>query len=160
MSVEKWFFTKEELEQMYNGEAIPCRDNKNNRVMFMSQERFEADIENRKPKSYGDLVLNESVDMGFLQDWYQNSVDNTQDPVWTDEHLRELTEDFYVIPKEAVKAEYDFKKRSKERSCKNLSMSIDFIENQIRGIDDRKKRVHYDTALMAMQERLKELTDK
>lgn len=48
-----------------------------------------------------DFILNNSVDEGFLQDWYQNSV--TDDPpVWTDEHISELAEDFYLIPKEAV----------------------------------------------------------
>ena len=49
-----------------------------------------------------DFILDNSVDEGFLQDWYQHSVDNTDPPVWTDEHIAELTGDFYLIPKEVV----------------------------------------------------------
>lgn len=48
------------------------------------------------------FIEENSVDEGFLSDWYQASV--TDDPpVWTDEHITEVCEDFYLIPKEAVK---------------------------------------------------------
>lgn len=35
----------------------------------------------------------------ILCDWYINSVDETEEPKWTPEHIDELTNDFYVIPK-------------------------------------------------------------
>lgn len=55
-------------------------------------------------------VLNEiGVSVGYLQDWYQNSIDNTIPPIWTDEHLKELCNDFIVIPKE--EAEKELKRR-------------------------------------------------
>lgn len=48
-----------------------------------------------------DFVTENSVDKGFLQDWYQASVlDNP--PVWTDEYITEIVGDFYLIPKEVV----------------------------------------------------------
>lgn len=48
------------------------------------------------------FIDEQSVGEGFLQDWYQNSVDNKQEPVWTDEHIAEVCGDFYLIPKESV----------------------------------------------------------
>lgn len=36
----------------------------------------------------------------ILCDWYINSVDETEEPKWTPEHIDELTNDFYVIPKQ------------------------------------------------------------
>lgn len=48
------------------------------------------------------FIEDKAVDEGFLQDWYQNSVDETEDPVWTDEHIAEVCGDFYLIPKESV----------------------------------------------------------
>ena len=38
-------------------------------------------------------------DIGYLSDWYQNSIDDTRPPVWTDEHLEELLKDFILIPR-------------------------------------------------------------
>lgn len=38
----------------------------------------------------------------FLQDWYQNSVLETDIPVWTDEHITEMVGDFYLIPREVI----------------------------------------------------------
>lgn len=43
---------------------------------------------------------NNAWNEGTLQDWYIASVDDTP-PIWTPEHISELCEDFYVIPKEA-----------------------------------------------------------
>lgn len=34
-----------------------------------------------------------------LTDWYINSVSSDDTPVWTEEHIEELLNDFYVIPK-------------------------------------------------------------
>lgn len=48
------------------------------------------------------FIKENSVDEGFLQDWYQNSVSETDTPVWTDEHITEVFGDFYLIPREVV----------------------------------------------------------
>ena len=48
-----------------------------------------------KDKAYG------HHDLGC---WYQSSVDDTP-PIWTDEHLEELLNDFYVIPKDTPSAD-------------------------------------------------------
>ncbi len=40
----------------------------------------------------------EPVDYGYLADWFINSVGN-EEPVWTEEHIDELINDFYIIPK-------------------------------------------------------------
>jgi hypothetical protein len=45
------------------------------------------------------IDADESVGIGYLSDWYQNSVDDTKPPIWTDEHIEELTNDFIIIPK-------------------------------------------------------------
>jgi len=47
------------------------------------------------------FIEKNSVDKGFLQDWYQHSVTD-EPPVWTDEHIAEVYGDFYLIPKETV----------------------------------------------------------
>ena len=44
--------------------------------------------------------IEKAVDFGYLSDWYINSIDNTIPPIWTDEHIEELLNDFCVIPKE------------------------------------------------------------
>ena len=54
-------------------------------------------------KEYIDL---ETVyDMDTLEDWYINSVSDNDTPVWTEEHLEELLNDFYVIPKDTTTAD-------------------------------------------------------
>ena len=45
-------------------------------------------------------LLDTAYDFATLADWYISSVDETQTPIWTDEHLTELLNDFYLIPKE------------------------------------------------------------
>lgn len=40
-----------------------------------------------------------AIDMAYLQNWYQDSIDETKEPIWTDKHLEELFNDFYLIPK-------------------------------------------------------------
>lgn len=42
---------------------------------------------------------------GTLQDWYLNSIENATPPVWTEEHIAELCNDFIVIPKNAPLAD-------------------------------------------------------
>lgn len=41
------------------------------------------------------------VDAGYLSDWYISSV-GEEPPVWTDGHIEELLNDFYIIPKESA----------------------------------------------------------
>lgn len=48
------------------------------------------------------FIEKNSVDEGFLHDWYQSSVIESDSPVWTDEHIAEVCGDFYLIPKEAL----------------------------------------------------------
>ena len=40
--------------------------------------------------------------IGILQDWYIHSVSSDDIPQWTDEHIEELCNDFYVIPKKQL----------------------------------------------------------
>ena len=54
-------------------------------------------------KEYIDLET--AYDMDTLEDWYINSVSDNDTPVWTEEHLEELLNDFYVIPKDTPKAD-------------------------------------------------------
>lgn len=53
-------------------------------------------------KTAKDFIKDNAVDEGFLQDWYQNSVLETDTPIWTDEHIAEVAGDFYLIPKEII----------------------------------------------------------
>lgn len=45
--------------------------------------------------------LEKAMDESTLYDWYVTSVKQADTPVWTGEHIEELLNDFYVIPKEA-----------------------------------------------------------
>lgn len=49
-----------------------------------------------------EFIKENAVDEGYLQDWYQNSVLETDTPVWTDEHIAEVFWDFYLIPREVI----------------------------------------------------------
>ena len=44
-------------------------------------------------------ISQQAVTESYLIDWYINSVDESE-PVWTEEHIYELFNDFYLIPKE------------------------------------------------------------
>ena len=55
----------------------------------------EVEKENVPDTNVGDQAVTESD----LIDWYINSVDESE-PVWTEEHIYELFNDFYLIPKE------------------------------------------------------------
>ena len=46
--------------------------------------------------------IEKAWDYGTLYDWYISSVDDAADPKWTPEHIEELLNDFYVIPKQGV----------------------------------------------------------
>ncbi len=45
-------------------------------------------------------VLDNAVDESYLTDWYQNSIDPIPEPIWTDKHIEEITNDFVLIPKD------------------------------------------------------------
>ena len=47
-------------------------------------------------------IREQSVDIGYLYDWYQDSVDPDDEPVWTNKHIDEVFHDFYLIPKQAM----------------------------------------------------------
>lgn len=49
-----------------------------------------------------EFIKENAVDEGFLQNWYQDSVLETDTPVWTDEHIAEMIGDFYLIPREVI----------------------------------------------------------
>ena len=53
------------------------------------------------------IDLDKAVDIGYLGDWYQSSIDTTVPPIWTDEHLEELCKDFIVIPKDTALADVE-----------------------------------------------------
>lgn len=44
--------------------------------------------------------LEKAMDKSTLYDWYVTSVKQTDTPVWTGEHIEELLNDFYIIPKD------------------------------------------------------------
>lgn len=48
------------------------------------------------------FIDDHAIDTGYLYDWYQQSIDTTIPPVWTDEHIEEVSNDFYLIPKEII----------------------------------------------------------
>lgn len=45
-------------------------------------------------------LLDTAYDFATLADWYISSVNGKDTPLWTEEHLTELLNDFYLIPKE------------------------------------------------------------
>ena len=50
------------------------------------------------------ISKDDAVDAGYLSDWYISSVGD-ESPVWTDEHIDELLNDFLVIPKDTPSAD-------------------------------------------------------
>ena len=56
--------------------------------------------------NFKDWLENNCADESLLQDWYQSSVDESN-PVWTDEHISELMNDFYLIPKDNISEVYE-----------------------------------------------------
>jgi hypothetical protein len=60
-------------------------------------KEFRNDNETTK-----EFIKENAVNEGFLQDWYQNSVLETDTPIWTDEHIAEMVGDFYLIPREVI----------------------------------------------------------
>jgi competence CoiA-like predicted nuclease len=60
----------------------------------------EEDLEKLESYIVNDVKILTKVDMNYLKDWYQDSIDQTQQPIWTDKHLEELTKDFNLFIKE------------------------------------------------------------
>lgn len=56
-----------------------------------------------------------AVDAGYLSDWYISSVGD-ESPVWTDEHIDELLNDYIVIPKDIPSADVQPMKQDTELS--------------------------------------------
>lgn len=44
--------------------------------------------------------LEKTMDKSTLCDWYITSVSPKDEPAWTDRHIEELLNDFYVIPRD------------------------------------------------------------
>lgn len=66
------------------------------------------------------INVNEAYEYHDLACWYQNSVDETP-PIWTDEHLEELLNDFYIIPKDTPFTDVVEVVRCKD--CKYIKMT-------------------------------------
>lgn len=63
----------------------------------LTQEEIAAKLEKDMPGILKEL----SVDVGYLNDWYRESlIDETEPPIWTDGHIEEVVNDFYLIPKQ------------------------------------------------------------
>ena len=73
-------------------------------IYYYEWKTLEADLINKDyiPK---DKIRENSWTKGELEDFYINSVDNTKNPIWTEEHIEELISDFYIIPKELLEEE-------------------------------------------------------
>lgn len=67
---------------------------------LITAEEFEElfDITINEPRDR--LQYNDCMSHKDLTDWYINSVSSDDTPVWTEEHIEELLNDFYVIPKD------------------------------------------------------------
>lgn len=67
---------------------------------------YEPPVDNEYPreiakdafKAGADAIVNQKVSLGYLISWYIQSVDRHQ-PIWTEDHLKELDKDFILIPK-------------------------------------------------------------
>lgn len=66
------------------------------RCDFYPEVRERALKEQKKAETISGIP----IDRGYLSDWYISSVNPDDEPVWTEEHLDELFNDFYLIPKE------------------------------------------------------------
>lgn len=67
---------------------------------------------------------------GTLSDWYISSVDDS-DPIWTDAHIDELVNDFYVIPKDTPVV--DAAPVVHGRWSKEMRFTEDFMGNRTYG---------------------------
>ena len=70
----------------------------------ISFEELKKTLNNALAVDAVEVVRKEAVDYGYLADWYIRSVTNDP-PVWTEEHIDELFNDFYLIPKDERREE-------------------------------------------------------
>jgi len=95
---------------MTNEEAIIILKNLQDWLYFSSInggtkiQREAIDIAIKALEEKEKLLL-EPVNSGYLCDWFINSVGD-EEPVWTEGHIDELINDFYIIPK-IEKGEHD-----------------------------------------------------
>ena len=73
-----------------DGLALDIRRYANRVMVARNMERLE---DHRK------FLEEESHDEGELAEWYITSVSQDDPPVWTEAHLRELVQDYWLIPK-------------------------------------------------------------
>lgn len=66
---------------------------------LVEAEKLIEEYEQNKEHEDLSTIQKYAIGEGYLTNWYQTSVDIAESPVWTDEHLYELNEDFYLIPK-------------------------------------------------------------
>ena len=71
-----------------------------------------------------------AYDVDTLTDWYINSVDDSE-PVWTQAHIDELLNDFYVIPKDTPAA--DVAPVIHAHWSKEMRFTEDFMGNRTYG---------------------------
>lgn len=74
----------------------------------------------------------EAVDAGYLSDWYIASVGN-ESPVWTDEHIDELLNDFIVIPKDTPAADVQPVKHGRWKYYENNGIIDTYICTNCQG---------------------------
>ena len=84
-----------------NGELYVSLENKNPPYHLVTNEVIEKLAYYEDLEESGQLInIKQAVDEGYLYDWYISSVLDSDVPVWTDEHLEELFNDFILIPKQ------------------------------------------------------------
>ena len=66
-------------------------------AILSSPHDFKEWIE--RGQFYVRKIEEQAVDFGYLSDWYISSVDEYDEPVWTEKHIRELIGDFILIPR-------------------------------------------------------------
>lgn len=99
------------LEYLFDNNLIPkqefdsvlsfildCPDDEDDNDLFDDDDEDEDD--EAEIESDESIFTENAVDISYLSDWYRNSVNPNDEPIWTDAHLEELLNDFYVIPKQ------------------------------------------------------------
>lgn len=105
----------EKVIKLPSAQPEPCADTVSRTAAIEAQERIMSDhpldgyedgrllinalkaLPSAQPD--GEYISRQAVTESDLIDWYVNSVDESE-PVWTEEHIHELFNDFYLIPKE------------------------------------------------------------
>ena len=84
-----------------NDELYVSLENKNPPYPLVTNEVIEKLAYYEDLEESGQLInIKQAVDEGYLYDWYISSVLDSDVPVWTDEHLEGLFNDFILIPKQ------------------------------------------------------------